>query len=229
MNRCWPLLVLLLAAGCPKNIPQAEIDATKTALAGLDETADCAPETTRAAREMWENAQALLREERFEEAKTALLAARRLAEKARQECQEKKKRQAAAKPPPPAAPAPQPAAASTELPAGPDKLQTVFFGFNEARLTDEARQRLEQNAEYLRRHPAVRVQVEGHCDERGSTEYNLALGERRALAVKGFLVKLGIEPGRLEIISYGEERPLDPGSGEQAWARNRRAEFRELK
>lgn len=231
-TRCYWLLPLLsLLAGCPHNLPQAEIDAAKTAVAGLDKTKDCAPETTRAAREMWENAQALLREERYQEAKTALLAARRLAEKARRECQEKdkQKQQAASQTPAITEPAPQPAASSSELPAGPYRLQTVFFGFNEATLSDEARQLLEQNADYLRRHPRVRVQIEGHCDERGSTEYNLALGERRALAVKGFLVKLGIAPGRLEIISYGEERPLDPASTEQAWARNRRAEFREIK
>jgi peptidoglycan-associated lipoprotein len=69
------------------------------------------------------------------------------------------------------------------------------------------------------------VQVEGHCDARGSTEYNLSLGERRALTVKGYLIKLGVNPERLEIISYGEERPADGGASEEAFSRNRRAEF----
>jgi peptidoglycan-associated lipoprotein len=75
----------------------------------------------------------------------------------------------------------------------------------------------------LRQNPIVRVSVEGHADERGTREYNQALGERRAQAARDYLLGLGISPARLLVVSWGKERPLDPGSGEQAWARNRRA------
>ena len=112
--------------------------------------------------------------------------------------------------------------------SGPDSLVTVHFGFNDSSLSDEARSAMSSNAEYLGIHKKMRVQIEGHCDERGSTEYNLSLGERRAMSVKNYLVKLGVEPNRLEIISYGEERPAETGASEDVWAQNRRAEFREL-
>ncbi|RME25228.1 MAG: peptidoglycan-associated lipoprotein Pal [Deltaproteobacteria bacterium] len=220
---------LLMLAGCPKRIPQEQIDQAEQAIRGLDRTTDCAPETTRAALATWENAQALLRQEKYEQARAALLAAKKLAEKAKAECERKKKQPESKAPLPKTEPEPQPAAKETVTDEGPQGLQRVFFAFDQFTLDEEAKKTLEQNAEYLRRHPGVRVQIEGHCDERGSTEYNLALGERRAQAVKEYLVKLGISPDRMEIISYGEENPLDPGTGEQAWARNRRAEFRELK
>lgn len=227
-NLFWLLLLALLAAGCPKRLPEAEWQAAEQATAGLDETQPCAPETTQAARSMMENARALIKEERYEEAKTALLAAQRLAEKARRECDEKRAaEEAARRAAPPQPPSPQPAERPAEL--EPGKMETVYFGFNEAVLTDEAREILARNAEFLRRKPEARVQIEGHCDERGSTEYNLALGERRAMSVRDYLVKLGVEPRRMEVISYGEERPADPRPLDLAWARNRRAEFRELR
>ena len=218
-----------VVAGCPKQIPQPEIDAAEQAMADIESTKDCAPETYQAARTMMDRAQALLKEERYEEAKTALLAAKQLAEKARRECDEKKKAEEAAKraaPPPP-----EPVAKELEVePAqGPASMTTVYFGFNQHTLTDESREDLSNNAEYIRQRARLRVQVEGHCDNRGSTEYNLALGERRAAAVKSYLVKLGVNPTRLEIISYGEERPVDPSENEDAWSQNRRAEFMELK
>ncbi len=105
-------------------------------------------------------------------------------------------------------------------------LATVHFGFDSARLTDAALATLEANARWLREHPRFRVIVEGHCDERGTTEYNLNLGARRARAIRDHLVRLGIDAERIETISYGEERPVDPGHGEAAWAKNRRGEFR---
>ena len=227
-----PLLLGLLLAGCPKQIPQAEIDAAAEAVKALDQLEDCAPETTQAARTTMERARALLKEERYEEAKTAFIAARKLVDKARAECEEKKaqaEREAAER----AEREAQQAAREAEAPAaeptgGPDSLQTVYFGFNNSDLTDEAREALADNAAYIRQRPDIRVQIEGHCDERGSTEYNLALGERRALAVKRYLVTLGVEPDKLEIISYGEERPANPAQTDAAHAENRRTEFREL-
>jgi len=99
----------------------------------------------------------------------------------------------------------------------------VFFAFDSAALDDAARQTLERQAAWLKQYPAVSVTIEGHCDERGTREYNLALGDRRANAVKAYLVALGISPDRIRTISYGKERPADPGHDETAWALNRRA------
>ena len=103
--------------------------------------------------------------------------------------------------------------------------ENVPFDYNSFTLSGEARQILEQKMRWLGEHPNVAVQIEGHCDERGTVAYNLALGERRANAVKQYLVALGIEPNRLTTISYGEEFALDPGHNEEAWRRNRRANF----
>jgi len=105
------------------------------------------------------------------------------------------------------------------------ELNTVYFEFDRSGLTTEARQTLAQNASQLLEHPDKLVRIEGHCDERGTVEYNLALGERRALAVRDYLINFGIAANRLSVLSYGKERPVDNRSTEQAWARNRRAEF----
>ena len=81
-------------------------------------------------------------------------------------------------------------------------------------------------ARYLLDHPKISVIIEGHCDERGTREYNLVLGEQRALSTRRFLISLGMSPDRLHTVSYGEDKPLDPASNEEAWAKNRRAEFK---
>jgi len=98
----------------------------------------------------------------------------------------------------------------------------VFYDYNRADLKPEARATLERQAAWLKKYPDVRLQVEGHADERGTREYNLALGERRATAAKNYLVALGISSSRLTTISYGKERPAVLGSNEAAWAQNRR-------
>lgn len=103
--------------------------------------------------------------------------------------------------------------------------EKVYFGFDDSSLTPEAREVLRRKVDYLRAHPNACVIIEGHCDERGTDEYNLALGSRRAESVKNFLVKAGISASRLRTISYGEERPAVMGHNEEAWAKNRRAEF----
>lgn len=120
-----------------------------------------------------------------------------------------------------------PAAASIE--AAASKLQRVHFDFDQFTLSPEARQILAANAEIIKATPGLRVRIEGNCDERGSDEYNLALGERRAQAAKDYLVSLGVPADRLEVISYGEEMPLDPASNEAAWAKNRRDEFKAIR
>ena len=104
-------------------------------------------------------------------------------------------------------------------------LADVRFEYDSAVLTDEARSVLEKHALWLQGQRDVRVIVEGHCDERGTVEYNLALGEQRARAVRDYLSSLGVTATRLRVVSYGKERPLDPGSDEAAMARNRRAHF----
>ncbi len=99
----------------------------------------------------------------------------------------------------------------------------VFFGFNSATLSPEARQTLKGQAQWLIENKDVNVTIEGHCDERGTREYNLALGERRANAAKNYLVTLGVSPTRISVISYGKEHPEYLGSNEAAWSKNRRA------
>ena len=99
----------------------------------------------------------------------------------------------------------------------------VFFDFDRSDLKPDARATLEKQAAWLKKFPAIRVTLEGHADERGTREYNLALGERRANSAKEFLVALGINPNRLQTISFGKERPVALGSNEASWAQNRRA------
>ena len=99
----------------------------------------------------------------------------------------------------------------------------VFFGYDRFDLTPEARQVLERQAAWLRQYPSVRLLVAGNCDERGTREYNLALGARRAAAARDYLVSLGIDGGRVETVSYGKERPLDARANEEAWSVNRNA------
>jgi len=105
-------------------------------------------------------------------------------------------------------------------------LQRIHFDFDQYVLTDEAKAILVSNAALLAAAPGVNIQIEGHCDERGSDEYNLALGEKRALATKSYLVSLGVADSQMSVISYGEEMPLDPAGTPEAWAMNRRAEFK---
>jgi len=99
----------------------------------------------------------------------------------------------------------------------------IFFSFDRSDISPEAREILTRQADWLRRYPNVTVTIEGHCDERGTREYNLALGERRAQAAKNVLVALGIPASRISTISYGKERPAVVGSTEEAYAQNRRA------
>ena len=99
----------------------------------------------------------------------------------------------------------------------------VFFGYDRFDLTPEARSVLERQAAWLRQYPNVRILVAGNCDERGTREYNLALGARRAAAARDYLVSLGVAANRIETVSYGKERPLDPRSNEEAWSVNRNA------
>ncbi|MBY0565386.1 MAG: peptidoglycan-associated lipoprotein Pal [Hyphomonadaceae bacterium] len=99
----------------------------------------------------------------------------------------------------------------------------IFYGYDRYDLTPEARQVLERQAAWLRQYPNVRILIAGNCDERGTREYNLALGARRAAAARDYLASLGVAANRMETVSYGKERPLDPRSNEEAWSVNRNA------
>lgn len=138
-----------------------------------------------------------------------------------------------APPPPPvaAAPPPAPALSEEELFArktleelnAEQPLGDALFDFDQSTLREEARATVRRNADWLQRWRSTRIAVEGHCDERGSSEYNLALGERRAAAVRNYLIDLGIESDRVVIVSKGEEAPVCSSSDEGCWQRNRRA------
>ena len=104
-------------------------------------------------------------------------------------------------------------------------LRTIYFGYNSNEIDDDAKATLQANATWIKAHGTYTVEIGGHCDERGSIGYNVALGDRRAAAVKSYLTGSGIRTGQLVSVSYGEERPAIPGHDETAWAKNRRAEF----
>ncbi len=104
-------------------------------------------------------------------------------------------------------------------------LLPVYFDFDKYNIRPDMTARMEANARFLLDHPGVKIEIQGNCDERGTNEYNLALGERRAMSAKKYLINLGVEPARIEVVSFGEEKPLDPGHNEIAWAKNRRADF----
>ncbi len=129
---------------------------------------------------------------------------------------------------PPAAPATRPPVVEEAPPAPVTALARPYFAFDSAALSPDAKQALSESARLLASRPEVRVELQGHCDERGSTEYNLALGQRRAQAARSYLVAQGVSANRLTTVSYGEERPARPGSDESAWSQNRRVELRLL-
>lgn len=114
---------------------------------------------------------------------------------------------------------------TTEAPEG-IRFKTVYFDYDSSSLTAVARRTLEEHAAWLKSNPRLKVTIEGHCDERGSDEYNFALGESRALAIRNYLTGLGVAADQLGTISFGEERPAVAGHTEMAWAQNRRSEFK---
>jgi peptidoglycan-associated lipoprotein len=144
-----------------------------------------------------------------------------------------------AKPPEPPEPVPESAPIPREPTISDDSLaskdldvinknspfQPVFFALDSSEVDQAGQQALNANAEILQKYQSWTITIEGHCDERGTAEYNLALGERRALAAKTYLVSLGVPADRLRTVSYGKEFPFDPGHNEEAWSRNRRAHF----
>jgi peptidoglycan-associated lipoprotein len=128
-------------------------------------------------------------------------------------------------PPPPMVmpPAAAPGVAVTEEKMS--QFDDVRFDFDKSEVTEAGRKASGVVANYLMSHPQAKMQIEGHCDDRGTAEYNMALGERRATAVMNYLVSLGVPRAALSTVSFGKEKPLDPGHNEEAWAKNRRAHF----
>jgi len=142
-------------------------------------------------------------------------------------CASKKEAPPQEAPPPPQATAPAPAPVSSIVPGSAEDLRvnvgdTVHFDYDQYGLTEEGKTTLQRQSAWMQKYPAVRVTVEGHCDERGTREYNLALGARRANAVKEYLASLGVAASRVETVSYGKERPVCTQSDESCWAQNRR-------
>ncbi len=107
----------------------------------------------------------------------------------------------------------------------PSTFADIHFDFDQSFIRDDDKATLGEVADYLKANPNASVLIEGHCDERGTAEYNMALGERRASSTKSYLVSLGVKPGALSTVSFGKEKPLDPAHNEEAWAKNRRAHF----
>jgi len=101
----------------------------------------------------------------------------------------------------------------------------IYFDFDRFNIRDNMKTRIESNAQFLLDHPEARIEIQGNCDERGTNEYNLALGEKRTKSAKAYLVNMGVNPDRINTVSFGEERPLDPGHNKKAWAKNRRDDF----
>ena len=104
--------------------------------------------------------------------------------------------------------------------------KNIYFDFDKYNLKEDAIKTLKEIGNYLRKHSDVKILIEGHCDERGTREYNLVLGEQRALSARNFLINYGISPKRIYTVSYGEDKPADPRHCEEAWAKNRRCEFK---
>jgi peptidoglycan-associated lipoprotein len=130
-------------------------------------------------------------------------------------------------PPPP--PPPPPPVVVVEDPIEKGYIQDIFFDFDKSDIRPDSREKLDRAAGWMKAHPEAEFLLEGHCDERGTREYNLALGDRRANATKDYLVSLGVDPAKLKTISYGKERPFVEGHDESAWSKNRRTHFVQTK
>ncbi len=219
MKRPWGLLILTLVlavivvAGCAsKTVLKEEALTQKEAASASAETMPAVPEKS-ALKEADEAKKSAKREQTEQEA----------AAKAQIQEETVAKEKAAEKATVKAAAERVAAEAATKTTAV--KLADIHFDFDAFSLGDDARETLKKHAEWLDSNKDVMVVVEGHCDERGTAEYNLALGERRANAAAKFLINMGVDAKRIKTISYGEELPLDPGHNEAAWAKNRRAHF----
>lgn len=238
MKKVVILILIVLIAGCVYK-PYREIDEAKATLEEARKaSADIyAPEEFNNAVDFLNKALEEMEREDYIAAKASALSAKNFAEMALKKAEkEKSKRKgkgeeirevavtSVSQEPP------QEVERTGEIALGGEKedvilLKRVHFAFDDYSLSEETKKIIRENYKWLEEHPSVKVVIEGHCDERGTEEYNLALGQKRAESVKRYLIQLGMEPSRIETVSYGESVPLDPRHNEDAWAKNRRAEF----
>lgn len=219
----WLLvLMLMLAAGCGQP-PEKALDDAEKALREAVVVSECAEVEFQEAEAALAEARRLVEEGDYDAAEVMAKKARALAERAQQVGQERWEDCQKAKNPPAATASNEPDPIDLLLKDG--KLATVYFDFNESTLSAQAQDTLQKNAEWMRRNPTAKVTVAGHCDERGTTEFNIALGERRSQTVRKYMIQLGIDDSRLGSVSYGAEVPAVAGNAEESHSRNRRAEF----
>jgi peptidoglycan-associated lipoprotein len=223
----WVVLLvgLSMLTGCPK-APKKALSDAQQALLDARGVKDCASDKFKAAQRLLDEAEKLAAQEKYDESERKAKAAKQLAVEAKAEgeanwddCMEKQKIVEKAE----------------DLGAGDDEgeeapeenlsLETVYFGYDSADLEGGTRDVLDENGQWLKKNADRRVIIEGHTDERGTPEYNLALGESRARGVKQYMIQLGVDAGRMSILSYGEEKPAAYGATPSDYAKNRRVEF----
>ena len=249
------LIALLIAGvfstGCQKR-PDKEIAEAEKALEAAKEAGapQYAPQEFKSAEDMMAETYKLVDSKKYKEAKEAAITTKELAEVARikalerrkqaQQKEEESAQQQKTQQPGAGVISAQPVtgeALEEEIKASKvgtgglgegvriTKLPSIYFDFDSYVIKESEKPKLEQIAKWLKEHPTVRIRIEGNTDERGTEEYNMALGEKRAKAARDYLIMLGISPDRIEIVSYGEDNPVDPGHNEEAWAKNRRDDF----
>lgn len=214
--------------GCKKP-PENALSEAEDAVAAARDKSECAEEKFEASRRLLQEAKKLSKQKKYDEAERKARAAAKLAEEAKakaeanwEDCQKRLAGEEADKD------SSEEKDRDSESGQRNEKrltLKTVYFGYDTAELSSSARSRLQSNLQWLEDNPERRVVLEGHTDARGSIEYNLALGERRARSVKQYLIQLGISGERLNVLSYGEEKPAAFGDSESAYRKNRRVEF----
>lgn len=209
--------------------PTATLTEARTALDGAVLAKKCAPEDYAAAERMYTKAQTLAAQGKNEEAKQAAEAAKKLAFQARKKAEARRAECFApkndGKTPVGVDQFVDRSQPDVVVGAGVEEMKTVYFDYNAFELSPEGRETLTKNAAWITANAGSTIIIEGHCDSRGSSEYNLALGEKRGQVALRYLKQLGVDASRMQVTSYGEERPADYGEGESAYARNRRVEF----
>jgi len=222
-------LIALTAATCKKP-PDGALSEAEDAVADAREKSECAEDKFEAAENLLEEAKSLSAQKKYDEAERKARAAKKLATKAEQiaeenweDCQNRLADDETSESSESGEAADSRRGSTTEGESA--ELRTIYFDYDSADLSDQARQKLEQNVRWLKQNPDTLVVVEGHTDSRGSIEYNLALGERRANSVRDYLTQLGISGDRMNVLSYGEEKPAAYGDSKSAYSNNRRVEF----
>lgn len=218
------LICALMTLGACAKAPEKALSDAEKALLAASGRSECANEKYEAAEKLLAEARALVKKKDYDAAERKAIAAKRLADQAKaegeanwEECQRRKNAVADAKK--------EPVKATDDTDVAKATLSKIYFAYDSDELTDSQRSTLEQNALWMRQNNDKSVTLEGHTDERGSVEYNLALGERRASTARRYLIQMGIDASKMRILSYGEEKPAAFGSSEEDFRQNRRVEF----